>query len=125
MKKKRNQLEERARKGLRGYPIATVAYCGPNDKFATKVAVGIVLEEGGEAAFLERWFSKESDVRHDAEINDRVIEFIKEHGARSVAMADSILGCPHEEGIDYPEGEACPECEFWATRNRWTGETIQ
>jgi hypothetical protein len=125
MKERRNQLAKRARKGLRGYPIATVAYYGPTDAFATKVAVGIVLEEGEETAFLERWFSKESDIRHNAEINDQIIEFIKEHGARSVVMADSIVGCPHEEGIDYPEGEACPECPFWATRERWTGETIQ
>jgi len=125
MKKRRNQLAKRARKGFRGYPIATVAYCGPTDTFAAKVAVGIVLEEGKEAAFLERWFSKESDIRHNAEIHDQIIEFIKEHGTRSVAMADSIIGCPHEEGIDYPEGEACTECPFWAARDRWTGETIQ
>jgi len=125
MKERRNQLAKRARKGFRGYPIATVAYYGPTDAFATKVAVGIVLEEGEETAFLERWFSKESDIRHNAEINDQIIEFIKEHGTRSVVMADSIVGCPHEEGIDYPEGEACPECPFWATRDRWTGETIQ
>jgi hypothetical protein len=32
-----------------------------------------------------------------------------------------MLGCPHEEGIDYPEGEACPECPYWAGRDRPIG----
>ena len=27
-------------------------------------------------------------------------------------------GCQHEEGIDYPEGELCPDCPFWAGRER-------
>jgi len=35
-------LEQKARKGLRGWPIATIAFCGPNLSQATKVAVGIV-----------------------------------------------------------------------------------
>jgi hypothetical protein len=28
------------------------------------------------------------------------------------------MGCPHEEEIDYPKGEACPHCPFWAGRER-------
>jgi hypothetical protein len=32
------------------------------------------------------------------------------------------MSCPHEERIDYPEGEKCPSCPFWANRNRFTGE---
>ncbi|SJM33792.1 hypothetical protein [Mesorhizobium delmotii] len=27
-----------------------------------------------------------------------------------------------EEGIDYPEGSTCPDCPYWARRDRWTGE---
>ena len=46
----------------------------------------------------------------------------KEHGALSVAMADGIIGCPHQEGIDY-EGEWRPVCEFWRGRDR-TGKLI-
>ena len=34
------------------------------------------------------------------------------------------LGCPHEEGVDYPEGQICPQCPFWAHRDRWTGEVM-
>jgi hypothetical protein len=41
-----------------------------------------------------------------------------------VTMTDRIIGCPHEEGIDYPEGECYPLCPFWAGRDRWTGELL-
>jgi len=28
-------------------------------------------------------------------------------------MTNGVIGCPHEEGIDYPLGEDCPFCPFW------------
>jgi hypothetical protein len=31
---------------------------------------------------------------------------------------------PHEERIDYPEGEACPQCPFWAGRDRFAGTPL-
>jgi hypothetical protein len=40
-----------------------------------------------------------------------------------VAMPDRIIGCPHEEGIDY-EGEYCPRRAFWIGRDRWTGKLV-
>ena len=49
------------------------------------------------------------------------MRFIREQGAESVVIADRIMGCPHEEGIDYPEGEKCPSCPFWAYRDRFSG----
>ena len=73
---------------------------------------------------MRKWFSEQSDVRHDIEIMEEVIAFIEEAGALSVAMPDRIIGCPHEEGIGY-EGPVCPECPFWANRDRWTGEVVQ
>jgi len=36
-----------------------------------------------------------------------------------------IIGCPHEEGTDYPEGKSCPQCPFWAGRDRFTQERTQ
>jgi len=45
-------------------------------------------------------------------------------GAKSVVMTDRIIGCPHEEGIDY-EGSTCPDCPFWVGRDRWTGKRLQ
>ncbi len=128
MKKIRRQspLLKKARKGFRGYPVATVAFYGPTAEVATKVAVGIVADEGAEADPLERWWSATGDVRQDTRIGREIMAFVKEHAAKSVALSDGIIGCPHEEGKDYPEGEAaCPECPYWAERDRWSGELIQ
>jgi hypothetical protein len=120
----RKWLQKKSRLGFRGYPVGTVAFYGPDEARASKVAVGIVLAEGGEAAALERWFSDNSDVRNETRILDEVVTFLRRHGARSVAMVDRILGCPHEEGIDYPLGEVCPQCPYWAGRSRWVDETL-
>jgi len=38
----RKRLSKRARRGLRGYPVATVALYSPDDTRATKLTVGIV-----------------------------------------------------------------------------------
>ena len=50
--------------------------------------------------------------------------FIKDHDVVSISMVDGIIGCPYEEGIDYPAGEPCPQCPFWRGRDRFTGEMI-
>ena len=121
--KLRNSLRKLARKGFRGYPIATIAYYGPDDQRASKVAVGIVMTED-EAPLMQRWFSENGDVRGDPGITVEIVKFIQQHAARSVVMTDRIMGCPHEEGIDYPEGEKCPACPFWATRDRFTGKVL-
>jgi len=118
-------LRKRARRGFRGYPIATVAFYGPDNNRASKVAVGIVAAEGAEPAPLVQWFSEDRDVRRDLAIGREIVAFIQEHDARSVVMTDRIIGCPHEEGTDYPEGQVCPQCPFWAHRDRWSGEIIQ
>ncbi len=38
-------------------------------------------------------------------------------------MTDRIIGCPHQEGIDY-QGQWCPVREFWKGRDRFTGERV-
>ena len=118
-------LRKKAKRGFRGYPVATVCFYGPTDGLATKVAVGIVRSEGASADPLERWFSENRDIRHDAELEAEVARFILSHGVKSVVMTDGIIGCPHEEVIDYPEGTSCPQCPYWAGRNRFTKERVQ
>jgi hypothetical protein len=118
-------LEKQARRGFRGYPVATVAFYGPDDQHATKVAVGIVPAEGAEADPLQRWFSEVTDVRSDPDIARRISDFIATHAAKSVVLVDRIIGCPHEEQVDYPAGTACPQCPFWANRDRWSGELLR
>lgn len=117
-------LEKQSRRGFRGYPVATVAFYGPDDRRATKVAVGIILSEGAEADPLQRWFSEHEDARTEPGIARQIGAFIEAHGAKSVALVDRIIGCPHEERIDYPEGSACPQCPFWENRDRWSGQRL-
>ncbi|MGZ3595241.1 MAG: hypothetical protein ACXWMS_04715 [Syntrophales bacterium] len=113
-------LSKKVKKGFRGYPIATVALYGPTDKKATKLVVGVVMKENGDAEQMKKWYS-DDDVMKEPDVFEEVLEFIQTNGAKSVGMLDRIIGCPHEEGIDYPEGHSCPLCPFWAGRNRWTG----
>jgi hypothetical protein len=89
---------------------------------ATKVAVGIVFAQGQEPTVLERWFSEAVDVRDNHDISEQIVRFLRHHDVKSVVSPDRIIGCPHEEGIDYPDRGICPQCPFWANRDRWTGE---
>ncbi|HEY6290399.1 MAG TPA: hypothetical protein VI455_02410 [Terriglobia bacterium] len=121
---RRQELARRARKGFRGYPVATIAYYGPDNTRASKAAVGIVLSENAEP-LMERFFAEEDDVRYDSFIQEQILDLIKTHGVRSVVSSGGLIGCPHEEGVDYPEGKSCPMCPYWAGRDRFTGERIQ
>jgi hypothetical protein len=124
LERARKRLDKRARKGFRGYPVATVALYGPDDTMATKLTVGIVPAEIAEVADLRRWLSEGSEIRDDVDVAEEVLAFIAATGAKSVVMTDRIIGCPHEEGIDY-EGSTCPDCTFWVGRDRWTGKRLQ
>jgi hypothetical protein len=120
----RKRLDKKAKKGFRGWPVATVALYGPDDKLATKFSIGIVAAANAEATDLRRWISEDqTDIRADNRIAEEVLAFITEAEAKSVVMTDRIIGCPHEEGIDY-EGSTCPGCSFWAGRDRWTGKRL-
>ena len=78
--------------------------------------------EDGDPDTQERWFAEDGDVRTDPAVAQAILELIRRYGAKSVVMTDRIIGCPHEEGIDYPDGGVCPRCPFRAHRDRWTGE---
>jgi hypothetical protein len=83
-------LEKQSRRGFRGYPVATIAFYGADAERATKVAVGIIPAEDADET----------------------------HAVKSVVLVDRIIGRPHQEGLDDPEGVACPQCPFWANRDR-------
>jgi hypothetical protein len=98
-----------------------IAFYGPNLSQATKVAVGIMPSENAEVKELRDWKVDRGDVRADSVVTRERLEFMEKHGVLSVAMTDAIVGCPHQEGIDY---EWCPACEFWHGRNRFTGQRV-
>lgn len=112
-------LRKLAKRGHRGYPIATLAFYGPDDLKASKAVLGIFPSEGAEPQ-LHKWFRDlpAADLRYDVGLQNAWIEILRREGVRSLAMLEAINGCPHEEGIDYPLGQVCPECPFWAHRPR-------
>jgi hypothetical protein len=107
---KRSPRAPSGRRGAIKYPIATVAHYGPDNKTVTKIAVGIIEAEDAEP-ILERWVGP--DVTTNPEVAAQIAGFIAAHGVQQVAMTDGVLGCPHEEGIDFPNGQECPHCPFW------------
>jgi hypothetical protein len=125
IKRPASWLTKRVKRGFRGYPVATVALYGPTADLATKIAVAIIPDEGSEPDLLERWFSETTDIRNDPFVGEKISEFLRRNQVRSVVIADRIIGCPHEEGIDYPDGKSCPQCPYWAGRDRFTHERIQ
>jgi hypothetical protein len=103
--------------------MATIAFYGPNLNQATKVAVGIMPSEHADLKELRDWKVDRGDIRADPTIAREILEFMEKHGVLSVAMTDGIIGCPHQQGIDY-EGEWCPICAFWHGRDRFTGQSV-
>jgi len=93
------------------YPIGTVAMYGPDDKTTTKIVAGIIKREGAEA-MVERWVG--TGIKNNPKVQRKIQEFFARHGVKSVVATDTNFGCPHEEGLDYPTGEDCPFCSFWA-----------
>lgn len=118
-------IESRAERAPAGYPLATIAFYGPDDRVATKVAVALIPVEDGEVEDLERWYAHTGDVRDNDGAASVILRFLEVKGVRSIVMVDSIIGCPHEEGVDYPTGANCLECPYWHERDRWSGLPIE
>ena len=101
------------------YPIGTMAFYGPDDKTTTKIAAGVFTAENSKG-IIKRWVA--TDVTTSPKIQREIQEFFNEHGVMSVAMSDGNMGCPHEEGADFPDGEDCPFCPYWKGKqgsNQW------
>jgi hypothetical protein len=92
------------------FPIGTVALYGPDGKTTTKIAAAVIRHEGAEPV-SKRWMG--TDVTTSPKVQEELQAFFQQHGVRSVAMTEGNVGCPHEEGEDFPAGEDCPFCPFW------------
>jgi hypothetical protein len=116
-------LAKKIRKGDKGYPTATIAFYGPSNDIATKVVCAIISNNSADAEPIKKWFSS-TELRKSEPVLKEVLDFIDENEANTVSMVEEIFGCPHEEGIDYPEGDFCPECTYWKGRDRFSGEIV-
>ena len=101
------RLRKKAKKGMRGWPVATVAFYGPSLSQATKVVVSIVPSENAEPQELRDWKLVVGDVRSDPAIAEEILAFIELHGVLSIVMTDGIIGCPHQENAS-SAGSASP-----------------
>jgi len=94
------------------YPLATVAPYGPDDETVTKIAIGIVPDATtNDVIDLERWVG--TNVANDTKVAKKMYAFMRSHGVKTVMTPAVMMGCPHEEGEDFPEGRDCPFCPFW------------
>ncbi|MHC4402546.1 MAG: IS1096 element passenger TnpR family protein [Planctomycetota bacterium] len=91
-------------------PIGTIAYYGPDDRTTTKIVAGVIKEEGAEP-IIKRWVA--TDVTTDPKVQKEIDRFFNKHGVKRVGMSDGNMGCPHEEGEDFPAGGDCPFCPYW------------
>lgn len=120
------RLSKGAKRGMRGWPVATVAFYGPDASRATKVVVSIIPNEHAEPSEMHDWQIEHGDVRKNPQIAVEMLAFMEAHGVKSTVMTDGLLGCPHQEGIEY-EGQWCPDpaCRFWHGRDRFTHKLMQ
>jgi hypothetical protein len=86
-------MKRRKGKEPSAYPLGTVALYGPDDRTTTKRAAGVIL----------RWVA--TDVATSPKGRQEVQDFFLHHGVRQVAMTQGNMGCPHEEGEGFPQGE--------------------
>lgn len=93
------------------YPIGTLAMYGPDDQRTTKLVAAVIRREGAEPA-LERWVG--NNVLHNNKVQRQIREFFARHGVKSGIGTEANIGCPHEEVLDFPEGEDCPFCPYWS-----------
>jgi len=50
--------------------------------------------------------------------------FLSSYRIKETVFVDGNLGCPHEEGEDFPVGEDCPFCPFWAGKQGSKSESF-
>lgn len=92
------------------YPLGTLAYYGPDDQSCSKIIASVVNAPNAKPQFRE-W--SELDVCEDPQVAAEIGDFFRSNGVQDVIMTDGVVGCPHEEGVDYALDESCLECTFW------------
>jgi hypothetical protein len=107
---KHGRPKPRSTRGQPSFPVGTVALYGPDDKTTTKIAAAVIRREGAEPV-LKRWLG--TDVTTNPKVREELLEFFEQYGVRSVAVSECNMGCPHEEGEDFPVGGDCPFCPHW------------
>lgn len=97
------------------YPLGTLVYFGPDDVTITKIVAIVILAMDLEP-ILRTWTGPEISL--DPDVAAGIGRFFLENKVTEVVMTEGIVGCPHDEGVDYSFGEDCPHCPFWARASK-------
>ena len=115
-----NGINQRLVKHLRmvieekeNFPIGVLAYFGPDDQRVTKT-VAVIIPGKERQPIHKSWFTE--DLENDSKLAIKIGQYFLENGVNEVVMTDGVVGCPHDEGIDYPAGQLCPYCPYWAEK---------
>lgn len=100
-----------------GFPFASITFHGQDETSASKAQVSIFNEEDQGSPVVRTWAKDEGDLRDDLKFLQELVQLLKEQNVERIAMTNEIVGCPHEEGVDFPNGFPCPECHYWAYKN--------
>src|ERR1700722_13134118 len=94
MDKFHKRLSKKARRGFRGWPVATIAFYGPDLSRASKAAVGIIRTEGGDAEDLQTWLSDDTDLRRDPMVSQEVIASLSFMALRQSLWPNKLSAVP-------------------------------
>jgi hypothetical protein len=103
--------------GAERYPAGTLALYGPNDKITTKIVAGYLAKEDAEP-IIERFVG--AHIKDDPKVVEKIKAFFAEHKVSQIVISDGNMGCPHEQPDDFPIGEDCPFCPWWAGKQGLT-----
>lgn len=92
------------------YPVGTLAYYGPDDQSCSRIIASVVNAPNARPQFRD-WLG--DDVCVDPQVAAEIGEFFRLNRVSDVIMTEGVIGCPHDQGLDYPDGEKCPQCPFW------------
>jgi hypothetical protein len=93
------------------FPIGMLVYFGPDKVTISKIIAAVIIAKDSEP-ILQSW--EGTGISIDPNTSVDIGRFFKENQVVEVIMPDGVVGCPHEEGVDYPIGGQCPHCPFWA-----------
>ncbi len=97
------------------FPLGTVAMYGPDDRSTTKIVAGVIKRENAEP-ILERWVG--TNMENDPKVRRMIAAFFDRHRVKSVVAGNRNMGCPHEEGVDFPCGGRLPVLHFLGRQAR-------
>ncbi len=98
------------------YPLGTLAFYGPDETTATKLVASVFIDEQSDP-IQKKFFGP--NVAADPLVAQQIVDWFREQDVKKTVATEGNIGCPHEEGIDYPLGDVCPKCPYWQDKSEF------